>query len=300
MKKCIPVLTVITAGIFWATVPLFSRALSDLGLTSMQIGSLRPLVGAIGLWIFLLLFKPRVLRVRLRDLPVFILMGLVGMLLVSVCYFTAIEMTTASVAAILLYTSPIFILIFSCLFLGEVFTRRKLTALIFASLGCLLVSGVFDTSAVLTPQGFFVGLLSGIFYALYSIFGRVALRRYEAMTVSAYAFGFAGIGALFFVDFPAAVPAVLSGGNVLVPILTVIGLGLVTSLVPFCLYTYGLARMDAGRAGILACIEPMVATVISVTVLQEDATPAQWGGIVLILCAVILLNLSVSKKKENM
>ena len=68
---------------------------------------------------------------------------------------------------------------------------------------------------------------------------------------------------------------------------------LVTAVIPFLSYTLGLRTVEASRAGILATIEPLVATVIGILAFSEPLTPMAGIGIALILSAVILLNRKV-------
>ena len=71
---------------------------------------------------------------------------------------------------------------------------------------------------------------------------------------------------------------------------------LITAVIPFLLYTLGLHMVEAGKAGILATVEPMVATIIGIVFFSEQLTIFSGLGILLILVAVIILNL---KKKDT-
>ena len=71
---------------------------------------------------------------------------------------------------------------------------------------------------------------------------------------------------------------------------------LITAVIPFLAYTLGLNHVEASKAGILATIEPMVATLIGVFVFSESLTLFSALGILLILAAVIILNLRERKK----
>ena len=283
------VAAVLLSGVLWGCMPLYVRYLTGIGLHALQICAVRFMVAGILLVTVLLLYDRKALHVRLRDLPLLAFLGVVGMLVMSALYYSAMNLTTASTAAVLLYTSPIFILIFSCAWLGEPFTVRKAIALGMSFFGCVFVSGLFGGGAAITLTGFLAGLGSGLFYASYSIFGRVALRRYRSVTVTAYAFVFAGLGALFFLDIPVLTASVQASASSTASVLMMAALAVCGGVAPAMLYTYGLARMDAGRAGILVCVEPMTATLISVTVLRESCAWYQWIGIGLILAAVLLL-----------
>ena len=65
---------------------------------------------------------------------------------------------------------------------------------------------------------------------------------------------------------------------------------LITAVIPFLSYTLGLRTVEASKAGILATIEPMVATLIGIVVFAEPLTFFSGVGILLILAAVVLLN----------
>ena len=176
-----------------------------------------------------------------------------------------------------------------------------MTALILAFAGCVLVSGIVGGGAI-SPLGFLVGLGAGITYASYSIFGRIALRRYSSVTVSAYAFGFAGLGGLLFLDIPRVALAVTESPAPALSALGLVALALLSGVAPAMLYTFGLSKMEAGRAGILVCIEPMTATLVGIFILQEPCTPTGIAGIVLILAAILLLNFAThapAEKEEN-
>ena len=83
-------------------------------------------------------------------------------------------------------------------------------------------------------------------------------------------------------------------GLLLLCILTAV----VTAVIPFLAYTLGLKTVEAGKAGILATIEPLVATVIGMVVFAEPLTVLTGAGIVLILSAVVILNIK-SKEKNT-
>ena len=78
--------------------------------------------------------------------------------------------------------------------------------------------------------------------------------------------------------------------NMTILVLLCILTALVTAVIPFLAYTIGLRTVEASRAGILATIEPMVATVFGIVVFSEPLTVLSGLGIILILSAVILLN----------
>ena len=287
-KSGIGPLLIILAGCFWGSMGIFVRKLTGFGFTSVQIVSIRVTLAALFFSVLLLIRDRSGFRIALRDLPLFLGLGFGSILFFTVCYFTAITMMPLSTAAILLYTSPIWIMLMSVLFFREKLNRRKLLALALAFAGCVLVSGISGEG--ITVTGLLAGLGSGIGYGLYSILGTVALRKYSPYTVTTYTFLFAAAGSWaicgpgdMLSKFAAAPdPAWL----VFFCCLT----ALVTAVVPFLSYTLGLRTVEASKAGIIATIEPMVATLVGILVFSEPLTLLSGLGILLILSAVVILN----------
>ena len=277
---------IIAAGALWGPMGIFVRSLGAYGFDSIQISALRLCAAALCFLLLLLARRGRGFRLQLRDLPLFLGLGSVG--LMTCCYFAAIRMMTMSEAAILLYTSPIWVVLMSALFFHEKVTQRKLLALILAFGGCTLVSGL--GGGELNPLGVLVGVGSGVAYGLYSILGSVALRRYPPETVSAYTFFIAAIAVLL-ISRPAELVRKMAAADGLEGlILLTLATGAVTAFVPFLIYTIGLNRVQASHAAILATVEPLVATVLGILVYHEQLRTATLLGIACILGAILALN----------
>ena len=280
---------VLSAGTLWGLMGIFVRKLSTYGFSSLQIACLRILFGAA---LFLLItgcYRRELLKIRLRDVGLFLGMGLLSLLLFTVCYFTTINLASLSVAAILLYTSPIWVMLLSALCFREKITGRKLLCAAMAFGGCVLVSGMGSASG-LSPVVIVTGLLSAVGYGLYSIFGTFALRKYQPLTVTTYAFLFGSLGAAILCK-PAEIITVIAsapnpGGLVLLLAVT----AFVTAVLPYLLYTVGLSHMRASAAAIMASIEPVVATAAGALVFGEGLTLSAVAGIALVLGAIVVLN----------
>ena len=267
---------------------LFVRHLDSFGFSSIQIVSIRVTLAALIFCLLLLVKDPSGFRIAVKDIPLFLGLGFGSILFFTVCYFTAITMMPLSTAAILLYTSPIWIMLMSVLFFREKLTGQKILALLLAFAGCVLVSGISGEGMSL--KGLLIGLGAGFGYGLYSILGTVALRRYSPYTVTTWTFVFAAVGS-WLICRPADMLAKFAAaenlpGLILFCILT----ALVTAVIPFLAYTLGLRTVEASRAGILATVEPMVATLFGVLVFSEPLTLLSAFGMMLILASVILLN----------
>lgn len=291
MKKK-ALIAVLVAGIFWGFMGLFVRVLNAAGFGSFEVAQARITTGLLIVGIYLLIFNPGLLKIRLRDLWCFLGTGLVSLLLFSVCYFSALTYTSLSVAAILLYTAPCFVMVMSLFLFKEKFSGQKVLALLVAFAGCVLVSGLGSDSAV-SGIGMLLGLGSGFFYALYSIFGRYAINRgYGAWTMTFYTFLFCSIGCAFLSDWPLMIGAVKADSSI---IWWILGLGFVTAFLPYVLYSYGLEHMESSKASILASVEPVVGTLVGVFVFHEPISALGILGVALVLSAIVILNVKPKK-----
>lgn len=284
------VFCILAAGVLWGTMGIFVRYLSAYGFSSLQIACLRIMAAGILFFFYLLATDKKKLWIQKKDLPLFLGMGWGSILFFTICYFTTIQTASLAIAAILLYTSPVFVVLLSAVFLKEKITGRKAFALALAFFGCVLVAGIGETAHI-TGGGFFIGLCSGLGYGLYSIFGSVLLKKYHPYTVSAYAFIFAGIGAFFLCNVKDAAEKTMAAENAFFVAGFVLLTAVVTAVAPFLLYTVGLQRVEAGKAAIMAMVEPLMAAVVGILAFGETLSAQSLLGIFCIFGAVLVLNM---------
>lgn len=290
IKKTAPFL-VLLAGILWGTMGLFVRTLNGKGLNTMEIVAFRSIVTCAVLFLFLLVYNRQMLKIRLKDVWCFVGTGLFSIVFFNYCYFKAITMTSLSVAAVLLYTAPVMVMIMSYFLFHEKFTRRKVVAVVLTFLGCVLVTGIAGNGAALSPKGILVGLGAGFGYALYSIFGKFAIERgYHSFTISFYTFLMAAIGSVPLADREGLITAVVQEKFMFA---FMIIFGLVSTVIPYLTYTMGLKYMENGKASILASVEPVVATLLGIVLFHESMTLTGVLGVVLVLVAI-----SICQEKE--
>ena len=295
MKKLAPYL-VILAGCLWGTMGIFVRHLNTIGLEAMEIVEARAVLTAAAMFAALVLFRRDLLRVNIRDLWIFAGGGIVSVILFNFCYFQTIQRASLSTAAILLYTSPVFVLLLSVPLFGEKLTRKKLICLVLAITGCALASGLAGGMA-LSPMTLLFGLGSGFGYGLYSIFSRFALQKgYHPITITAYIFLFGALGGIPLTDFGQLIRVAGADGSNLAYLGTYT---LVTTIVPYVAYTTGLQQVENGVAAVLACIEPVMATVFGIFFFSEMPDLSGWLGILLVLIALTALNLQPKNKQSE-
>ena len=300
MKKSVgrvfPILSILLSGILWGVISLFIRRLSAAGLSSMQICFVRLLFAAPIFTFCALLLSPTHMRIRLRDIWIFLGTGVVSVVLFNYFYFYTIIHSEASIAVVLLYTSPIFVMILSAVLFREKVGAEKILALAMTFIGCLLVSGVTEGGTSLRPIVGLIGVMSGLFYALYTIFGTFGLKRYDPLTVTAYTFLFAFLASLPITDLRATF-GVLTAKPTLW--LWCVGISVICTVLPYFFYTWGLRRVESSRAAILVAVEPLVASLLGILCYGEGHSFPKILGIVFVLGAILLMNFGRAERKDN-
>lgn len=286
-------LSIISGACLWGLIALFFKFLSACGFSPLQVVTLRVLVAALLMTAIILKIDPGLLKICWRDSWLFIGTGLLSLVFFNYCYFRAIDGSSISIAVLLLYTAPVFVMLLSLILFGEKFTGRKMLALLATFCGCGLITGIFASKLALTAEAFAFGLASGFGYALYSIFGKLALRRYSTLTITAYTFYFATLGALPLAD-PQQLFTLLADWRAAAGALAI---ALICTVAPYLLYTRGLQDVDAGQASILATLEPLVAAAVGIFVFGEEVTAAKILGMALILASIFILNTSKSAQQ---
>lgn len=287
---------VILAGMMWGTSGIFVKLLSPYGVSSGVLTLFRALAGFVFLSVFLL-FKDRSLfRISLRELVLFIFLG-GTMFGASAFYYAAIQVTSIATAAVLMYTSPVMVMIFSVLFLGERLNAVKVASVAAMLVGSALVSGIvggLDFNIV----GILLALGAGVSYSAYTIMAKIAMdRKYRPMTTTYYSFVFMVAFALPFAG-PASIPAQV-GALPVWGVILLCTMGLVTAMSPYFLYSLAMKTLPAGTASALGIVEPMAGTIYGMIFFAEKMTILSAIGIVLILGSVVALGLVGDGKKKT-
>jgi drug/metabolite transporter (DMT)-like permease len=291
-------LLVLGAAVLWGSLGIAVRYLDAAGVGAFEASAWRAGLACLGAIVLAHLGRCS-LRISPRDVPLLAAYGLVSIAAFFVVYFTAITLTTVATAAILLYTAPVWVIALSAVLFGEDLSAPKMVALGLAFVGCALVVRAYDAEALmLNLPGVAAGLAAGLTYGLYSIFGKQALRRHDPLVILVYALGF-GTVFLFGAGLLAGVPAWrFAPPHLATAALPLLYLALVTTLAAQWLYVSGLARIEAGRASIVATVEPVVAGILGYLFFAEILEGLQLLGGALVLSAVFLVRSRAAAENE--
>ena len=277
--------SILAAAALWGIIGVWNRNLMAAGLSPTGIVVVRNFGGMLLLLAVFAVKDRGVFRVRREHLKYFFGTGIISVGLFTSCYFSCQKICSLAVASILLYTAPSFVVILSAILWKEPVTKKKLLALALTLVGCACVCGVFDGGLTVTFTGILLGLGAGFFYALYSVFGRYALAHYSSMTVTVWTFIFAGPASLVMLR-PAEMRAVFTAPSAW---LLAAGLVVFSTVAPYILYTRGLARVESGKASIMASLEPVVAALAGVLIFGEPMGLLTLLGILCVLAGVYIL-----------
>jgi len=272
-------------------------------LPSLVLAFWRDIFVVFGLGVAFILFSRARFRLNGSYWKFFTVYGLTLALFNSMWTFS-VQFNGAAVATVLAYSSPAITAILSNLIFKEEINRVKLISIILSLFGTTLVSGAADPSVwKINPLGILFGLLTGFFYACYSLMGKASANRsIDPWTSMLYGFGSA---ILFLFIFNLGVNNLeghSSFSNFLWlgtsfggwAILFFLGIG--PTIGGFGLYLVSLSYLPATVANLIATLEPALTATWAYLLLHEQLTPIQIIGSFLVVTSVILLRLGEGRR----
>ena len=288
-KKLILLLPILS-GACWGFGGVFVRTLSSFGFNSPSILSTRAIGATIILFILLAIFDRKTLKIQLKDLWLFIGAGVFGSLLLNLCYNEAALNLSLSLASLLLGLAPIFALVISAIFFKEKITTKKIICLIIALFGCLLVSGLLESSGFSwSAYGISFGLLSAFFWSLYGLFSKMASNKgYSTFTIIFYSFLMISIALAPFTQWDLFATFLTTNSHLSIPF--AILHSVFTSILPYLLFSLALTKTENGIATILCSgAEPTSATIFGALIFAEIPSVLNLIGIFITIFALSML-----------
>lgn len=276
------------AGSLWGTLGLFGKLLFRYDFTPQLTVFCRLFIAFWILFIIILFKDKNLLKIDKRGLKYTFLIGVFSQGVYNLLYFQSIEKTTIATAVVLLYTSPIFLIIMGRIFYKEMLNKEKYISLILCVIGCFLTvtGGSLKVLDVNLP-GVLMGVGAGFNYALVTILSKAIIDEYNPITVIFYGFGF---GWLFLMPF--SNPSTLIHIKYSFSLITILlGFALIPSVFSYLLYIPGLSYgVEASKAGIISSLEIVVSVIISFMVFGENLWGFKLIGIILVLLSIVVIN----------
>ncbi|MDX1647666.1 MAG: EamA family transporter, partial [Longimicrobiales bacterium] len=255
------------AASLWGSSGIFAVHLFRLGVPPESLALLRPLVGGLLLVILVASRSRATLSIDLRGLLVLGLGGGLAIGIFQITYQLSTDAVGVPSTVALLYLAPAVVAALSGPLLGEWPDRTRIVLLVVTISGVWLsVLGAEEVVATFGNSGVLWGVLAGISYGVYTLFGRFAAPRYGSMKTVIYS----TLGSVAFL----AVVVPVSAGGVVWPDsdrawILLLAFAILTIAVAHFLFFDALSRLDASRASIATAVEPVVAGILATALLGQ-------------------------------
>lgn len=295
MKKLYLILPIL-AGLMFGSSGIFVRTLTQNGIDPTTLLFLRFSIAIIPILIAILFTDKRLFKIDLKDLPLFLVCAIciVGL---NLCYNESMNSIPLSLAATLLSIAPIFVLIFAYVLFREKITKRKLICMILAIIGCMLMTGVFESDIVNIPLfGILSGVGAALFWAIYLMASKKSIESgNHTFTILFYSIILISIALIPFTDF-----GQISNFVNINPTWTILFLIIHSTFsfaLPYIFSTVSLNYIDSGVSSILLSgAEPFAALIFGLALYSEIPTLLMFCGFILTIIAMMMLSTNRSIK----
>jgi len=286
MKEAYGYLLIAAASILWGTMGIFGKIAFQYGINPIVLTALRVLISSATMLIALVSLKRKLLKIQRKDLSQLLVFGIFAVALQRVAYFYTVDLTTATIAAVLFYTYPIFVTAHASLFIKEKVTFSIILAIVLTFSGVALVVKAYEISWLSANLlGLAFGILTSLLFALYFLMAKKLRNNYTNWTLLLYG---DGVGAIALS--PALYFSFSEISNYPLQLwLIIFVIALFPSLTAYLLFSHALKYVKSSKGSILSVIEPLAAAMFSVTILSEKFELLQILGVALALIGIILL-----------
>mgnify|MGYP003434197982 FL=1 len=283
----------IISGVSFGMIPLFSIPVIAAGMDNVSILVYRFLFGSAAMLAILLLRKTN-MRVSLSELLRIVLLA-IFYITTALATLECYKYLSSGIATALVYTDPIWCALIGLAFLGDKFSIKLTSSILLASLGVMMMTGVFSGDGTFSMIGLLLGLASGLAYGIYLILvPRLKVKHIASLKLTFYVF-FTGMWLLI------AYSLMTNGGVEEVPDsscwLDLALLGLIPTAISNICVTVSLKLIDSTIVAILGAFEPLTAMVVGVVILGEPLGFIGVVGGMLILVAVAILTINPQQLK---
>jgi drug/metabolite transporter (DMT)-like permease len=280
--------SILGATLFWGISATVAKLLFTQNVETLVLVQTRIMLSCAVLVLYFLIFRRDLLRIRLRDLYRFALLGIIGIAGSNFTYYFTIRETNVATAILLQYLAPVFVLLYAAVTREEELSFPKIAAGVVSLAGCFLAIAGKDLSILqISNAGLLAGFASACCWGFTNIWLRHVLKDYKVWTALIYAFLSATVF-WFFVNPPwnlvaAHYPAETWWTFLLFAVISI--------LIPHSLYFAGMRYLTASRGIITATFEPIVAIGSAYIIIGEALSPLQLLGAGLVIAAIALLQL---------
>ena len=230
-----------------------------------------------------------------KDLVQIILFGFIGMLGTQYTYFSAIQFSNAAIATVLTYFGPTLVLIYMCLREKRKPLKYEIVSICLSSFGVFLLATHGDiTSLQISFKALVWGILSALSVVFYTVQPESLLKKYGASIVVAWGMMIGGIF-ITFVTKPWNISVTFDFVTFLVLMLIIV----FGTIIAFILYLTGVNIIGPTKASIIACIEPVAATICAILFLGVTFDFLDVIGFLCIISTIFIVAYFDKKAKKK-
>lgn len=252
------------------------------GTNPINLLILQYLIAVFIMFIIILVTDRAALKIKFIDLYHTAVLGIVGNTFMTVFYYLAFSYLDVPLVAILLYTYPIMVFIYSLIFEREAISRNKLVALLIAFTGCFLTLGLVGENVRASAIGIGFGLLSALFYAFMNIYSEKKLRQIRPISINFYSTLFSLVSLVIY-----SPPYFLLGGEINTRLIALTAvLAVACEIIPLTLLYAAIKYIGSLKVSIIGNLEIPTAMILSYLLLKEGVTVSQVIGTAMVIYAV--------------
>ncbi len=290
---------IIVSAFIWGTLGIVASKLNLSGYNGFEVASLRIVFSGFSL-IILIPFLWKSIRLAIKKHPkILILHSISGVFSYNIFYFLAIDKIGVIFAVSLLYTSPIWTLLFTKIIFRKSISFRQITISFISFIGVIITLGLDVNDAQISILGIFFGAASGASYALYYVIGKRALNDVEPNILLVSSFTISGLIFLFIPETWEGIHRLSMEEKPSVWI-AIITMSLIGTVFSYFLFARGIKSTSPPSISILTTIEPLTAVTLAAIIFGEILNPIQWLGIFIIVGCNAVNGFSVrAARKKN-
>jgi len=277
MKKITnPRLMLITSMTIFGTLGLFVRKIP---VSSGELALYRAILATLLITVFLLITKQKIPFANIKkEVPLLLASG-IAMGINWILLFEAYKYTTVSLATLSYYFAPVIVTLICPILFKEKLTSKQIICFLMSTLGLVMITGIGDIGNGNHFIGILFGLGAAVFYASVILLNKF-IKNVDGIHRTLLQF----LSAILIL-----LPYVITTSGVTLRALNSVGwinlliVGLIHTGITYCMYFSSLKELPGQKAAILSYIDPLVAVMVSVTILGETMTLWQIIGGILIL-----------------
>ncbi len=272
----------ILSAVLFGSAGLFVKLAFVGGIDSISLLTLQYIIAVPLMFILLYIFNKEsffITKVQLFRLAV---LGIIGNTFMTVLYYISFEYLPIPMVAILLYTYPLMVFIYSILFKKNSLSFKKLFAVVLAFFGCVLTLDILSGNFKYSLKGVILALVCAMFYAFMNIYSEEKLQGLAPLTINAYSTFFSLISLMIY-RFPSFV---FKGGVSLSLLGYTVILAIFCEIIPLTLLYAAIKHIGSLKVSIIGNLEIPTAMLVSFFILHEQIGYMQIIGTSLVVYAI--------------